>query len=82
MRSRTSPGSGAAFIVEEAFQLPGIGYETLRAAEAHDSFWLIAVIVVAALLTILGLIASDVAYGLLDPRVREAIARRSRAEVT
>lgn len=71
---------GATFIVEEVFHIPGLGYETLRAVEAHDAFWLIAVIVVAAVLTVLGLLASDVAYGYLDPRVRETIAQRARAE--
>ena len=28
---------GGAFVVEEVFRLPGMGYETLRAVEAHDA---------------------------------------------
>ncbi len=67
---------GGAFIVEEVFGLPGLGYETLRAVEAHDAAWLTAMILVAALVTTLGLVASDVAYGVLDPRVRETLLRR------
>ena len=67
---------GGAFVVEEIFGLPGMGYETLRAVEAHDAAWLMAVILVAAVTVTLGLVASDVAYGVLDPRVREELTRR------
>jgi peptide/nickel transport system permease protein len=70
---------GSTFIVEEVFGLPGLGYETLRAVEAHDSAWLTAMILLLAVITTLGLIASDVAYGALDPRVRETILDRSGA---
>jgi peptide/nickel transport system permease protein len=67
---------GGAFVVEDIFGLPGMGYETLRAVEAHDAAWLMAVILVAAVAVTLGLVVSDVAYGVLDPRVREELARR------
>ncbi|MEO8878674.1 MAG: ABC transporter permease subunit [Polyangiaceae bacterium] len=67
---------GSAFIVEEIFGLPGLGYESLRAVEAHDTSWLIAMILFAAVVTTIGVIASDVAYGLLDPRVRELVLQR------
>jgi peptide/nickel transport system permease protein len=70
---------GGAFVVEEVFGLPGIGYETLRAIEAHDSAWLRAVILVMAVAITLGLVASDIAYGALDPRVRELLSRRQGA---
>ncbi len=70
---------GGAFVVEEVFGLPGIGYETLRAIEAHDSAWLRAVILVAAVAITLGLVASDIAYAALDPRVRELLSRRQGA---
>jgi ABC-type dipeptide/oligopeptide/nickel transport system permease component len=68
---------GGAFIVEEVFGLPGLGYETLRAVEAHDSPWLTATILLLAIVTTLGLILSDVAYGALDPRVRETLLDRA-----
>jgi peptide/nickel transport system permease protein len=67
---------GSAFIVEDVFALPGLGYETLRAVEAHDSPWLTAVILLLAVIATLGLIASDVACGMLDPKVRETILFR------
>jgi len=67
---------GGAFVVEEVFGLPGLGFETLRAIEAHDAAWLMAVILASAVAVTLGLVASDVAYGALDPRVREVLSQR------
>jgi peptide/nickel transport system permease protein len=67
---------GGAFVVEEVFGLPGVGFETLRAIEAHDAPWLMAVVLAAAVAITLGLVASDVACGTLDPRVREILASR------
>jgi ABC-type dipeptide/oligopeptide/nickel transport system permease component len=64
---------GGAMVVEEVFGLPGVGTETLRAIESHDSAWLMAVLLSSAVLTTVGLILSDVAYGSLDPRVREVL---------
>jgi peptide/nickel transport system permease protein len=52
---------GGAFVVEEVFGLPGVGFETLRAIEAHDSAWLMAVVLATAVSVTFGLVASDVA---------------------
>jgi peptide/nickel transport system permease protein len=70
---------GAAFVVEEVFDIHGMGWETLRAIEARDAAWIVGVTLLCALVTTFGLVASDVAYGVLDPRVRESStgARRS-----
>jgi ABC-type dipeptide/oligopeptide/nickel transport system permease component len=67
---------GGAFVVEEVFGLPGVGFETLRAIEAHDAAWLMAVILACAVAVTIGLVASDLAYGVLDPRVRDVLVRR------
>jgi ABC-type dipeptide/oligopeptide/nickel transport system permease component len=67
---------GGAFVVEEVFGLPGVGFETLRAIEARDNAWLMAIVLVSAAAVTAGLVASDVAYGALDPRVREVLTRR------
>jgi peptide/nickel transport system permease protein len=67
---------GGAFVVEEVFGLPGLGFETVRAIEAHDAAWLMAVILACAVVVTLGLITSDVLHGALDPRVREVLWRR------
>jgi ABC-type dipeptide/oligopeptide/nickel transport system permease component len=67
---------GGAFVIEEIFGLPGVGYETMRAIEAHDTAWLMAVVLATAVAVTFGLLASDLAYGALDPRVREELMRR------
>jgi ABC-type dipeptide/oligopeptide/nickel transport system permease component len=70
---------GGAFVVEEVFDVHGIGWETLRAIESHDAAWIVAVTLLCAVVTTACLVASDITYGLLDPRVRESQARRRRA---
>ena len=70
---------GGAFVVEEVFDVRGIGWETLRAIEAHDAAWIVAVTLLCAIVTTACLVASDIAYGLLDPRVRERQTRRRTA---
>jgi ABC-type dipeptide/oligopeptide/nickel transport system permease component len=67
---------GGAFVVEEIFGLPGLGFETLRAIEARDNAWLMAIVLVSAAAVTIGLVASDIVYGALDPRVRELLIRR------
>jgi peptide/nickel transport system permease protein len=67
---------GGAFVVEEVFGLHGVGFETLRAIEAHDVPWLMAIVLASAVAVTVGLVASDVACGALDPRVRETLTRR------
>lgn len=67
---------GGAFVVEEVFDVHGIGWETLRAIESRDAAWIVAVTLLCASVTTASLVASDIAYGLLDPRVRERQGRR------
>lgn len=67
---------GGAFVVEEVFDVHGIGWETLRAIESHDAAWIVAVTLLCAAVTTACLVASDIAYGVLDPRVRERQTRR------
>jgi ABC-type dipeptide/oligopeptide/nickel transport system permease component len=69
---------GAAFVVEEVFGIHGMGWETLRAIEARDAAWIVAVTLLCAVVTTACLVTSDVAYGLLDPRVREQQILRRR----
>lgn len=69
---------GGAFVVEEVFDIRGIGWETLRAIESHDAAWIIAVTLLCAVVTTVCIVGSDVGYGLLDPRVRETQRRRRR----
>jgi len=67
---------GAAFVVEEVFGIHGMGWETLRAIESRDAAWVVAVTLLCAVVTTACLVMSDVAHGLLDPRVREQQLRR------
>ncbi len=62
---------GGAFVIEEVFGIRGMGWETLRAIEAHDTAWIVVTVLLSAIVTSVMLIASDVALGALDPRVRE-----------
>jgi ABC-type dipeptide/oligopeptide/nickel transport system permease component len=66
---------GGAFVVEEVFRLPGVGFETMRAIEARDGAWLMAVVLASAVASTFGLVASDVVSGALDPRMREVLSR-------
>ncbi len=71
---------GAAFVVEEVFDIHGMGWETLRAIESRDAAWIVAVTLLCAFVTTSCLVASDVVYALLDPRAREqqlSVRRRS-----
>ena len=70
---------GAAFVIEEVFGIHGMGWETLRAIESRDAAWIVAVTLLCAVVTTACLVLSDIAYGLLDPRVREQQIRRRRA---
>lgn len=69
---------GAAFVIEEVFGIHGMGWETLRAIESRDAAWIVAVTLLCAVVTTACLVTSDVAYGLLDPRVREQQTMRRR----
>jgi ABC-type dipeptide/oligopeptide/nickel transport system permease component len=67
---------GSAFVAEDVFGLPGLGLETIRAVQAHDTAWLMAIMVASTLAAALGLAISDFAHTVLDPRVRDGVARR------
>lgn len=68
---------GGAFVVEEVFDVHGVGWETLRAIESHDAAWIVVVTLLCAVVTTACLVLSDIGYGILDPRVRESQTRRS-----
>jgi ABC-type dipeptide/oligopeptide/nickel transport system permease component len=56
-------------VVERIFGIPGIGYDTFDALLAQDQPWLVAVVTVTAFMTILGVIAADTVYAVIDPRI-------------
>ena len=58
------------FVVEEVFGVPGLGYETLRAVEARDVPWLVAIVTVTAVISVLGILAADLVAAVLYPHLR------------
>lgn len=62
---------GAAVVVEEVFDLRGLGWETLRAAESRDAAWLVLVVLLTGALGTAAVVCSDVAQALVHPRLRE-----------
>lgn len=59
-----------SIVVENLFALDGIGHLAFRAVEAQDQAMLMALVVVTSTVTLLALIASDVAHRVVDPRIR------------
>jgi peptide/nickel transport system permease protein len=64
--------TGAVF-VESVFAWPGLGSLAAEAVGARDYPLLMGTATLAALLVVLGGILTDLAYALLDPRVRSAV---------
>jgi peptide/nickel transport system permease protein len=61
-----------ALIVEYVFNWPGIGRLFYEAAVARDYPILLAILTMTTVATIVGTLLADVAYGIVDPRVRYA----------
>lgn len=61
---------GGQALVEQIFAIPGMGRVTLSALFAKDFPVLMAAIVLYPLLTMVGILLSDIAYGIVDPRIR------------
>lgn len=61
---------GGAFITEQIFSWPGIGFLTFQSITTQDFSMLMAVAVFSAITTILGFILSDILYAMIDPRIR------------
>jgi len=61
-----------AVIAEEVFNFPGMGLLFFQAATSHDFPILLGSTLVVGIATVLGNLAADVAYGILDPRIRHA----------
>ncbi|MCA9666146.1 MAG: ABC transporter permease [Myxococcales bacterium] len=61
---------GGSVIVERIFNLPGMGLLAFEAFQSRDYPVIMAVTLFSALVTIAGLLLSDVLYGVVDPRIR------------
>ena len=60
---------GGAFVVERVFGLNGLGEITIRAVEARDVAWLMALSIAAAGAAAFFVVLTDLSYALLDPRL-------------
>ena len=61
---------GGVFLVENVFNLPGLGYTAVQAINQQDLPVVIGVVIVASAGVILANLAVDILYAVVDPRVR------------
>lgn len=67
----TLPGLfGGAMITEKIFNLPGIGLEAYNALTQGDIPFIMAYNMFLAVLTVIGVLLSDLMYAVVDPRVK------------
>jgi peptide/nickel transport system permease protein len=59
-----------ALLLESFFGIPGLGSITVDAIQANDFATLRTMVFIGSLLFVLGQVATDLSYGLVDPRVR------------
>jgi len=59
-----------SLILESFFAIPGLGSYTINAIRQQDFAIVRSMVFLGTLLYILGLLATDIAYGIIDPRVR------------
>jgi len=67
---------GGSVIMESIFAIPGMGQLMVQAAFERDYPVLMGNLVVVSTITLLANLAADVAYGLVDPRIRVGRRRR------
>jgi len=61
---------GGVIVVEQVFSLPGLGYDSVNAISTGNLPVIIGFVIVAAAFVVVANILVDLAYALLDPRVR------------
>ncbi|MGP6158163.1 MAG: ABC transporter permease [Vulcanimicrobiaceae bacterium] len=61
---------GGAYFVEYIFSIPGIGYLTFSSIFSRDYPTLMAITMLTAVLIVAGNLLADIAYALVDPRIR------------
>lgn len=61
---------GGSVIIESIFSIPGMGQLGFEAVLSRDYPVIMAITTISALLTLVGLLLSDLLYALLDPRIK------------
>ena len=69
---------GGSIIVESIFAIPGMGQLMVQAVFARDYPLIMGNLVIVATLTLLANLFADIAYGVVDPRIRFGGRRRRR----
>ena len=59
-----------ALVTEQIFRVPGIGSLLIRSLNSHDTPVVMGIFFTYAVLVVLFTLLADVAYGILDPRIR------------
>ena len=59
-----------SLLLETFFNIPGLGSYTIDAIQSADFAVVRAMVYIGTLMTIIGYILTDIAYGLVDPRIR------------
>jgi peptide/nickel transport system permease protein len=60
---------GGSIIIEQIFTIPGLGQLAFQALVARDYPLIMAELVIAAVLTLIGLLVMDIMYAAVDPRI-------------
>ncbi|HEY2505578.1 MAG TPA: ABC transporter permease [Streptosporangiaceae bacterium] len=66
---------GVTVIIESIFSLPGIGYELLNAISNRNIPVVEGIVLVFGVIVVLANLATDLLYGVLDPRIRRVRSR-------
>ncbi|MFA5353294.1 MAG: ABC transporter permease, partial [Thermodesulfovibrionales bacterium] len=61
---------GGSVIFETIFAIPGMGQLFYSSAMSRDYPTIMGILVIGAILTLLGNLLADIAYALVDPRIR------------
>jgi peptide/nickel transport system permease protein len=61
---------GGSVIIESIFSIPGMGQLGFEAVLSRDYPVIMAITTISALLTLVGLLISDILYAVLDPRIK------------
>lgn len=61
---------GGAIVTERIFGWRGLGAYSLEAIQAGDSFAVMAYLLISGIVVLIGILVSDLLYGVLDPRIR------------
>ena len=63
---------GGSLVIEKMFAVPGMGGKLIDSVMAGDHFLTVAVLIFYAIISLVTILIVDLAYGVIDPRVRIA----------